>query len=1276
MHAPSPSATLRCSDLRSPDLRSPHLRSPHLRSAHLRSPDLRKLAGAIALLVSLVVVPRPAAAQAAIDPEIERLGGELSKAAPHEAYDVLRQIWQRWEEADPDHVENALSAARGDAKLAPAVRAYAGVLEAYARRRRGDLAGATREIEKLGFIRDWLIVGPFANDNRAGLAETHLVEQELDQPIVLDRSFPAKGRAVRWRAIPDVHRYGYVDLGAHLRPNRDVCAFATTYVKSSEKQLSLWVGATGAFKLYFNETMVLEDAAYRHLDADRRAVIVTPRTGYNRITAKVCGDESAPALALRVGAADGGALSIGAGGVEASTAQSAQTEAAAAMKNAAAGAKPSHRAGKGPLDVFESLLAKAGDGASAGLLASFASYLLVTGGDADASHDARDYARRAADKEPTVDRLLLAAKLAEDRNGASALVERAEAIQPRSPREDVLVLLARAQVVRTGPNPRRAFSIYDDVLAIAPHDARATLGKVDLYTDAGLHRTALAVLQRASAAVPHSVALLRGLSGQLRELGREVEAREVESRYAALRFDDGGFLKMQLDLAAARGDAKGTARWARRLLDVEPASVWAHGEIASAELKLGRPSAAVAAYEKALDIAPEDISMLRALSDLHGRLGKRDLQLAGLKKILRIAPQDKSVRTYVEHIDPQGERADEKYAWPPEKFLAKRTVDKSVADGGLRTLHKLGVTTVYDSGLASHFKQVVFQPLSQQAATSSRQYAFVYHADRQVVSLRAARVFRADGRVDEAVESGEAPANDPSINMYTLQRTFVVQFPKLNPGDVVELRYRVDDVSVRNDKSDYFGEVAYLQSTEPVANAEYVLIAPKKKKLTMSIGPAGAPLAKVKKSVSDKGELRISHFVAKDLPALEVEPGMPQLGELLAHVHVSTFASWQEVGAWYWTLSRDKLDVDDDVRKLARELTKGLTTDREKVAAVYQYVANETRYVALEFGIEGIRPRRAALTLARGWGDCKDKATLIVSLLAELGVEAELVILRTGLRGGFDTTTASLEPFDHAIVYVPSIDLYLDGTAEGTGTGELPAFDRSAIGLRISGGQGKLVKLPEPDASTSVDDRVFDVTMQPDGDLSFKGHVEVRGVDAAGSRARYRAEATRRERVSSDLAGALGAVELSPGPKGLTVTGVDGIEAPVRLDVAGAGSASQQGSTWVIGVGPTWNLVGTYASRSQRTHDLLLGPQRVHRERWSVTIPAGMRVASSPKQAKIATKFGSYEQTTKTDGKQVIVESTLRLDRSRISPGEYAAFRAFCQQVDASSGASLLVAKK
>ena len=92
---------------------------------------------------------------------------------------------------------------------------------------------------------------------------------------------------------------------------------------------------------------------------------------------------------------------------------------------------------------------------------------------------------------------------------------------------------------------------------------------------------------------------------------------------------------------------------------------------------------------------------------------------------------------------------------------------------------------------------------------------------------------------------------------------------------------------------------------------------------------------------------------------------------------------------------------------------------------------------------------------ARGFGDCKDKATLIVTMLKELGINATIVILRTGMKGDFETEPASLAPFDHAIAYVPSMDLYLDGTAEFTGSTELPAMDRGSLAIQVNEGKPK-----------------------------------------------------------------------------------------------------------------------------------------------------------------------------------------------------------------------------
>src|SRR5262249_43201245 len=156
-------------------------------------------------------------------------------------------------------------------------------------------------------------------------------------------------------------------------------------------------------------------------------------------------------------------------------------------------------------------------------------------------HLARDLASRAADAQPTVTRLLLAGELAGDRNLRRAHVDKAAELAGGAD-NDVDILLSQAGLARTSTNWRDAGPIYEKNLARDPDNVRATLGFVELYAEAGLPRTALAVLEKAIARNPSSVALLRVYAGQLRMLGRDTEAMEAEARYAALRFDDTSFL--------------------------------------------------------------------------------------------------------------------------------------------------------------------------------------------------------------------------------------------------------------------------------------------------------------------------------------------------------------------------------------------------------------------------------------------------------------------------------------------------------------------------------------------------------------------------------------------------------------------------------------------------------------------------------------------------------------------------------------------------------------
>ncbi len=1216
------------------------------------------------LAVLLCLAPHAGAQVAEFDHDLNQAVTRLDAARGPEAYAALRRVWGTWNHADPAHVEEALLAASQDRRLSPPVRAYAGLLAAYGKNRRGDLHAARERIKELGFVDRWLVVGPFDNDGKAGLKTQLPPELDFDKAIVPGRAYTGKQRPVRWRAVPDAFPYGWLDTGALVRPVEKVCVFATTFVRASKgsrapRRISAWVGTSGAFKLFWNGEQVLEDKAYRGHDADRMAATVQLEPGLNNLTLKLCGDKTAPIASLRLGDARGAPDAK----LELSNRITDSVAAARLVKKLHAGKhKPKAIAHgvQGPLQAFQQRTSKKHP--AAGDLEDFSRYLVATSGDDPTVHEARDLARRAAEKAPTVRRLLLAGQLAEDHNQRAEWVKKAVKLadkQKVAAPERVEVLLAQARLARESPNWQSAFPFYDKVLALEPDNTTAIHGRVELYNEAGLKRTALATLSRALERRPHSVNLLNMYASQLRALGRDTHAAEVEDRYASLRFDDRSFIDQMIELGVARRNRPAAERWTARLLDVAPDSLWALGVAARTYRRFGEGERAVATYQRALALAPEDVGTLRTLADLQGELGRREQQLALLRRILEIRPQDRDVREYVEHINPPKARQDEAYAWKPKRFLKLRNAP--AAGENRRTLRDLTVTTVYENGLSSKFRQVVFQPLTDAAAAMGRQYSFQYQADTQVVQLRGAKVFRKDGRVDEAIESGEAAANDPSISMYTSARNFYVQLPRLEPGDVVELRYRIDDVTPQNEFADYFGDVHYMQSSEPIGSSEYVLITPKKRSFYIDENLHG-----LKKTVQLKDSQRIYDFSATNVPAVEPEPAMPPWPEVLGFVHVSTYKTWKQLGKWYWGLIKDQFDLDDATRKLANDIIKGKTTDADKVEALYDWIVTNTRYVALEFGIYGFKPHRCVQTVARGWGDCKDKATALSTLLEAVGIKSTIVIVRTQLRGDFHSKVASFAPFDHAIVYVPSLDLYLDGTAEYTGSTELPKMDRGALALQVNQGNAQLVHLPKADPAKNVIERDATAVLSQNGDARLDLSYVTRGTSAAEWRRRYHADATRRERINNDLGREFPGFTIQAGKQGIVTSDLQDLEKPVKLGVRGKaqGFARKEGDQLSMAVTTKFRLTPTYASLSRRKLDVRILAFPTRDDTFVVKLPPGAKVVSAPPAASGDTRFGSYSVKVEQKNGQVTVKSRVAIKVNRVTPAEYAAWKKFCAEVD------------
>ncbi len=1192
-------------------------------------------------------------------PKLSRLTAEGTTAQGPLAYAAMRSIWSEWDQGDPTEVEEALREV-AQARTG-AARVYADLLLAYARRRLGDLDGARAKIKSLGYISQWLTVGAFDNEGKAGLAQPFGPETDT-APITIGNAYPGKERPVVWHAAAGSFPYGWVDLSAVVRPTEKVCAYASTFVRDpslkvgQRRTVSIWAGSAGAMRVWWNGTVALEDTKYRDFDAERVAASVTLEAGYNRVLVKVCGDDGAPMFSLRAANADGSP--------DAHLESSADVlHSAEAQKIWKKGALPPQTV-SGPVQAFDKLV-KSGDPAS---LEAYARYLVSTQSDDEAEHIARELATKSAQKAPTVRRSLLAGDLSESRNQRADWIAKAEDLVKKggvSADDQMSVLLARAAHARAGVNWRDAVPFYDEALSRDPDNVTAVLARVELFSEANLRATALAFLQKSLIRRPRSVALVRATVAALTQEDRTTDASEMEERYAALRFDDAAFLRAKIDLAIARRDNTEATRWTERLLAIDPDASDKIESAAHTYLQLGERARAIGVYKHALELSPEDVDTMRSLADVYGLAGQQNEQQALLRKILEIQPQAKDVRDYLVHLEPTKPRPDEAYAIPSSEFLAKRDAPANGADG--RRLVDLNVVTVFPNGLSSKFTQVVFQPLTDSAAQADRMYGFAFESDTQTVQLRAVHVYRKNGEIDDSFDTGTGGANDPSMATYTSASSYRVRFARLGPGDVVELQYRVEDVAERNAFADYFGDVEYLQSNEPVALSKYVLITPKARTLYFN-KPAVLGLTS---TVEEKGDDRIYVFSAKDIAPVLPEPNQPPYTEFLGHVHVSTYKSWDDMGLWYWGLVKDQFTADDEVRKRVAEITKGKKTDREKIQAVYDYVVQKTRYVALEFGIHGFKPYKCAQIFARGFGDCKDKATLIVTMLKELGIPATIVIVRTGMRGDFEDSPASLAPFDHAIAYVPSIDHYLDGTAEYTGSNELPGMDRGALALQVNEGHPKLVHLPDPPASESVTTRTVDATLASDGSAAMNYKATVTGVSASSWRMRYHAEATRKQRLQEDLGSEYSGLEVQQA----TSNDLENVEISPEIKVTAKVPmfGRRDGALVSVPVGPASYLVREYASLSSRKLDVRLRAQTTSVSDHTIKLPANAKVFTSPVATSGTSPYGNFTVAVDNANGQVHVTTTVAITKTRISAAEYPAFRAFCESADRALGQRLVI---
>jgi hypothetical protein len=104
-----------------------------------------------------------------------------------------------------------------------------------------------------------------------------------------------------------------------------------------------------------------------------------------------------------------------------------------------------------------------------------------------------------------------------------------------------------------------------------------------------------------------------------------------------------------------------------------------------------------------------------------------------------------------------------------------------------------------------------------------------------------------------------------------------------------------------------------------------------------------------------------------------------------------------------------------------------------------------------------------------------------------------------------------------------------------------------------------------------------------------------------------------------------------------------------------------------------FRLAATYASLSQRKHDVWALAFTELRDTFVIDVPAGMRIVSSPSTTKATSPFGWYSVELDRQGDRITVKSRMGLSVPRVSPGDYPAFKRFCEEADRALNPRLVI---
>jgi hypothetical protein len=549
-----------------------------------------------------------------------------------------------------------------------------------------------------------------------------------------------------------------------------------------------------------------------------------------------------------------------------------------------------------------------------------------------------------------------------------------------------------------------------------------------------------------------------------------------------------------------------------------------------------------------------------------------------------------------------------------------------------------------------------------------------YDVDEKLNYFRSWTI-AADGRQFQAMESDfiDHGAYAAPVLQFT-ERIRTVNPPGSDPGSVVVCE-------TEKHLQPYMNEEEWeIQSSIPFVFEALELVLPPGGHYAESWGK----FTPVKPIETGANHLR---WEIKDMPALDLENihATPAWGALAARMSIKwgdaavkgTDSQWRAIGLWQEQLEEHRPDPTPEITAKAQELIAGAPDFYTKLSRITDYIQKNIRYFIVERGIGGWQAHYAADIYRNRYGDCKDKTTLLISMLQAVGIRAHYLHVDSR-RGIIDPADPSLAG-NHMITAIEVPDgisdprlaalvkavngktlLIFDPTDEETPVGLIRAALQGAYGNISNGPDSQVLPLPVLPPETAGLTRKGSFTLTSDGTLAGDVSEVFTGDNATSERGFIKDNDSKelRERLENGIGSDLPGLTF----KGFEFRGAADLDKPLDLDLhlSATGYAHPAGPLLLLRprvLGSDARFVPDVMEGKPRAYSIELGhPGRWH-DTFDIAIPPGYAVDETPEPINIDLDFASYHSTVAAQGNVLHYDREYTVRQVEIPPAKAQSFR-------------------